>query len=283
MQSLLPFPLPRSVGIIGFGAFGRLMARHLAPHVPVLAHDPAPVFSDTAIPGVIRASLEEAAGCPVVVLACPVDRLAEAVAAIAPHLVPGALVLDVASVKLMPAEIMHAGLPLHVDVIATHPLFGPESAREGIRGLRIALCPLRGGRRLGLVRAFLSDVLGLDVIPTSADEHDRQMAAVQGLTHMIARLLMRLEPLPSRMTTRSFDLMMQAVGMVRHDAPEVFDAIERMNPHAAGVRRQFFGLSAELERELARPVLQVIEGGEGKPREPIPGLRNPPACSGSIA
>ncbi len=76
---------------------------------------------------------------------------------------------------------------------------------------------------------------------------------VQGLTHLIARVLVQMEPLPTRMTTKSFELLMQAVGMVRHDAPEVFQAIEHANPYAPQVRRRFFELADRLNAELARP------------------------------
>jgi prephenate dehydrogenase len=59
-----------------------------------------------------------------------------------------------------------------------------------------------------------------------------------------------MEPLPSRMTTRSFDLLLRATEMVRYDAPEVFEAIERSNPYALSVRRRFFDLAATLDRTL---------------------------------
>lgn len=244
--------LEPSVGIIGFGAFGRLIAEHLAPHLALKAYDPFLAPEDfEAWAGVSRASLPEAARCSVVVLATPVDNLAEVVGQIAPHLQPGTLVLDVGSVKTVPVAVMRAGLPPDVEILATHPLFGPQSARGGIRGLKIALCPVRGRRGLRAA-AFLRKGLGLDVILTTPDAHDREAAAVQGLTHLIAKVLVEMEPLPTRMTTRSFELLMRAVGMVRHDAPEVFQAIERTNPYAAGVRRRFFALAAELEGELVQ-------------------------------
>jgi prephenate dehydrogenase len=55
------------------------------------------------------------------------------------------------------------------------------------------------------------------------------------------------------MTTRSFDLIMQAVSMVRDDAPEVFQAIERANPYSLEVRRRFFDLASALDIELEGP------------------------------
>jgi prephenate dehydrogenase len=240
-----------SIGIIGFGAFGQLMARHLRRHFRLCAHDPAlPPGSLVEFHEVMLTSLATAASCPVVVLATPVNCLEETVEAIGPHLRPGSLVLDVGSVKTIPAEIMRRGLPEHVEIVATHPLFGPQSAANGVAGLKIAVCPIRGGRG-PLVAAFLRRTLRLNVIMTTPEVHDREAAMVQGLTHLIAKVLVQMEPLPTSMTTKSFDLLMQAVNMVRHDAPEVFQAIERANPYSHQVRRRFFDLAAALNAELA--------------------------------
>jgi prephenate dehydrogenase len=41
------------------------------------------------------------------------------------------------------------------------------------------------------------------------------------------------------------------VEMVRHDAPEVFDAIERANPYAGAVRRRFVAEAVELTHDLS--------------------------------
>ncbi len=235
-----------TVGIMGFGAFGRLMARHLQPHFALRVFDPAhPPAPDAAGKGLVAASIAEVGACDVVILAVPVAAIAKAVADLSPHLRAGALVLDVGSVKLGPARELQAGLPDHVEIIGTHPLFGPQSARDGVAGLKIAICPIRG-RSAGRVAAFLRRHLRLQVIMTTADAHDREVAMVQGLTHLIAKILVRMEPLPQRMTTASFELLLRATEMVRHDAPNVFMAIERANPHAKAVRDRFFALAEEM-------------------------------------
>jgi prephenate dehydrogenase len=248
----------KNVGLIGLGAFGRLIAAHLGAHVPILGYDPA---ATGEIKGVTLRPLAEVAACDAVILATPVPQLSTVIAAINPHLRSGALVLDVGSVKVIPARIMLAELPPYVDIVGTHPMFGPQSARGGVKGLKIVLCPIRGGHARPIA-AYLRKTFALDVIIATPEAHDRDAAMVQGLTHLIAKVLVEMEPLPRHMTTASFDLIFRAIEMVRYDAPEVFYAIERMNPYAPDVRRRFFALAAELAESLEK-------NGESKSSDPV--------------
>ena len=240
---ILPRPDPQRLGLIGYGAFGRLAAQALAPHFQIVAHDPV-------VEGL--ASLAEAAACPIVVLAVPVHAVAETVAAIAPDVQPGAMVLDVGSVKVEPTQAMDSGLPAGVEVVGLHPLFGPQSAKNGIAGLRLAVCPVRGDHAARRVAAWCRSRLGLKVFLVSAEDHDREAAVTQGLTHLIARLLLAMQPMPTRLTTASFDRIMEAVEMVRHDSPAVYHAIERANPFAAEVRDRFFALAEQARAEIEK-------------------------------
>lgn len=246
-----------SLGIVGFGAFGQLAALHLSQHFEISAYDPSPGLATVAKQlGVHLTSLHSVSMADVILIAAPVSSFEQVVSEIAVACKPGALIVDVGSVKVIPSEIMRRMLPKHVDIVATHPLFGPQSATTGIQGLKIAVCPIRG-RRHARLAAFLRKVLGLTVIMTTPVDHDQEAAVVQGLTHLIAKVLLRMGPLPTRMTTKSFDLLTEAIFMVQHDAPEVFEAIEKANPYAEAVRRRFFdlaaGLSVELETASATP------------------------------
>lgn len=234
---------PQTLSIIGFGAFGQLIARHLRPHLALSVCDPCVRPND--LPQVDPA---QAARADIVVLAVPLPQLEAVLRAIAPHLRPGSTVIDVSSVKVEPARLMLDLLPDHVGIVASHPLFGPASAAGGIAGHRIAWCPLRGrgDRRLA---AFLK-ARGLQVIPTTPDQHDRDMAVVQGLTHLIARSLSRLGPLPRDMATRSFAMLAEAAAMVQDDSPELLATILKANPHAASVRQRFLAEAAGIADEL---------------------------------
>jgi len=243
----LPFLSDRpSLGIIGFGAFGQLLAAHLRDGLTIYATDSAPPLR--APDGVTLTDLARVCACDIVVLAVPVAGLDALCRQIAPLLRPGTLVMDVGSVKVEPARIMEALLPPDVSVIATHPMFGPQSISNGTRGLKLVLCPIRGAGACR-VAAFLRKTLGLRIIRATPEEHDREAAFTQGLTHLIARALLPLEA-PRRITTRSFDLLWEAVSMLRHDAVGVTAAIESGNPYASDARRAFFGEMDLLRREL---------------------------------
>ncbi len=229
-----------TLGIIGFGAFGRLMANHLSAHFTLRIRDTAAniisLENGDAFPS---ATIPEIADCDYIILAVPVRQIGGVCGDLGPHLKPGAVVLDVGSVKLAPTDAMQAHLPPHVDIVGTHPLFGPQSAADGLKDMKIAICPVRGTSHRRIA-AFLKAAFGLDVICTTADTHDREAATVQGLTHLIAKVLMEMGPLPTKLTTVSYDLLIEAVNMVKDDAPSVLDAIERANPYSIGVREAFF-------------------------------------------
>ncbi|MEQ9695786.1 prephenate dehydrogenase [Shimia sp. SDUM112013] len=234
-----------TLGLIGFGAFGRLVASAFAAHFDIRVCDPARAearLDDGRL--LALGSMQEAASCDVVVLAVPVARMRHLCEVIAPMLRPGALVLDVGSVKLAPVAAMQELLPDHVGIVGTHPLFGPQSAAQGLAGHKIVLCPVRGTAHRR-VAAFCR-WLGLEVIIETPEAHDRDMAMVQGMTHLIAKVLAEMGPLPDRMTTASFDLLRRAVGMVENDPPTVLHAIEAANPFAADLREAFFDRAADV-------------------------------------
>lgn len=228
----------KSLGLVGFGQFGQLAARTLKPHFDVLVTDVAPGAEAAAhAAGVAFGALEEAAIREVVVVAVPVPAMRAVFTALGPHLKPGTLVADVGSVKMLPAQWMAEILPAHVDIIATHPLFGPQSAKEGLQGLRFVICPIRGERH-ERVAAF-GRSLGLTVTITSAEEHDREMAYVQALTHLIGRSLVNLGIPDEQLKTASYQHLLELCSLIGTDTFELFTAIQTQNPFAAEVATAF--------------------------------------------
>jgi prephenate dehydrogenase len=227
----------KTLGLIGFGQFGRLAASLLAPAYDIVVHDAAGMRETIEGLGHTVGTLEEAAVCDVVVVATPVATMQAVLSGIAPHVKAGALVVDVGSVKALPVQWMLETLPAHVDIVATHPLFGPQSARGGLEGQRLVVCPVRGERHHRIVEVATG--LGLTVSVTTPDEHDREMAYVQALTHLIGRALVALDIPDEELKTKSYQHLLDLQALVGGDSFELFTAIQTLNPHAAPVARAF--------------------------------------------
>lgn len=220
-----------TVGLHGYGSFGRLVAQALEGRVDLHIYDPV------SSPGQER--FEIAAACDIVILAMPVQRMRAALLVLRPLLRDDCVLIDVSSVKVEPASLMLELAPPTCAILATHPLFGPQSARRGLDGAKIALVPVRGGREARRIAAYLRRDFRLAIHWVTADEHDREMAYVQGLTHLIARIVGDMTLPPIRLSTRTFDLMREMVSLVENDSDDLWGAIVYENPHAASAIREF--------------------------------------------
>ncbi len=230
----------KTFGILGFGNFGRFMAKHLAPHFDVTVCDlPGVDISEAAATlGVTVGTMPETASRDIVVLCVPVQHLESLLETVAKDIRPDALVFDVASVKVKPVALMRRYLPESAEIIATHPLFGPVSGRNGIGGLPFVYCPVRT-TRAEKVRVFLAETLGVRVIDSTPEEHDTQMAYVQGLTHFIGRALNRMQIPELNQKTAIYDHLHAIMETVGSDSHELFLTIQRENPLAGDVRQRF--------------------------------------------
>ncbi len=127
-----------------------------------------------------QTSQEVAQASDVVVLCVPIPEVAKVAREVAPHLKPDAALVDITSVKQSPMAAMLAAFP--GEVVGTHPLFGP--GEESINGRTVVLCQGRGERWFAWLKDLFTKA-GAKVKVTTAKEHDRLMAVVQGLAHFI--------------------------------------------------------------------------------------------------
>lgn len=191
-----------SLAIIGLGLIGGSFARALRVADVVGAihgFDPDPEQCSAAQKlGVIdcaAASVAEAVReADVVVLAVPVLRTAEALAAVLPALKPGAIVTDVGSTKQsVLADVQQVCGALPGWFVAAHPIAGTEksgvaaSFAELFRNKRVILTPHAGqdAAALQAVRA-LWQAVGSRVVEMDAARHDAIFAATSHLPHVLA-------------------------------------------------------------------------------------------------
>ena len=242
-----------TVGLIGFGRFGRLVARFLAPRVKVLVHDARSIHPGPASKNVEIKSLRTVAAQKLVVLAVPISVLESTLLEIRPFVTPGALILDVCSVKVWPIRWMRRILPSSVHILGTHPLFGPESVTRSLRGRKIVLCPVR------ISKALLTRVsqelrqVGLEASSMSPAQHDRMIAETLLLTQYVGRLVHLTGVQKWAGSTLHYGKLMDLVRVAERDSAELFRDLWRFNPYAPAMARKLDFARNRIERELSLP------------------------------
>jgi len=249
------------IGIVGAGRFGTYFAGQLerVGHRVHLAD-----ALDTP-PGRDRA-LARACASSIVIYAVPIRALERAILDTRDMLTPGALVLDVCSVKVMPCALL-GRLLQGVAAVGTHPLFGPQSAPVSCAGQRVAVCPIIGGNapaepaataagtavgEAAAARAArLFGTLGLEIVRCTPAEHDAQVARTQFLTHFIGRGAMRAGVGRLPLSTKSHDALMDIVEVVGTDSIELFEDMAAFNPMVRGVRAEFLAALRAIDEQLA--------------------------------
>jgi prephenate dehydrogenase len=228
----------RALGFIGFGGFGRFIIPHLKPYFDITVYDRTDLSAKAKKLGVKWGTLGEAASQDMVALAVPVQFLEELLIDIKDLLKPKALVFDLSSVKIKPVELMQKYLPEYVDIIGTHPLFGPQSGKDGIEGLNIVVCPVRTKKNHNLIR-FFSKELKLNVLERTPIVHDKQMAYVQALTHFVGRAVNAMDIPDVEQKTPAYQYLLYIKRNLGQDSLDLFLTIEKENPYAKEVRDHF--------------------------------------------
>jgi prephenate dehydrogenase len=245
----------KTVGIYGLGRFGSFYARLLAGHFNLRAYSRNP--GREAPPGVERVDEDKLLSAPVVILCVAISALEEVLKRIAGRLRPGTLVMDTCSVKALPAAWMAEILPPGVSILATHPMFGPDSARSGVEGLPLILSPVRvDGETVAEWSGFFTS-LGLKVLKMKPEEHDREAAFTQGLTHYLGRVLADLSLRDSPIASRGYAKLLDIIGQTCNDSRQLFVDLQRYNPYTRQMRTAL--------GEALRDINFLLDEGAEKP------------------
>ena len=189
------------VAFIGIGLIGSSLARRirrdgLAREIVACARRPetrAKVEQLKLADRVTADAAEAVKGADLVVIATPLSAYEEIGKRIAPALKSGAIVTDVGSVKNSAIRDLMPSLPSTVQFIAGHPVAGtehsgPESGfAELFEGRWCILTPTNGADPVALAKLTqLWEATGSKVVTTDPEHHDKVLAIVSHLPHLIA-------------------------------------------------------------------------------------------------
>ena len=192
-------------------------------------------------------------GCDLLILSVPVTAMDNVLGTMLPHVQPGTILCDVGSVKVQPMKAMldkYDG-----PVVGTHPLFGPVIP-DGFQP-RVAVVPGRDRDEEAAARvSALFTACGYACFDTTAEEHDRAMALIQGLnfTSTVAFLAAAREvDNIENFVTPSFRRRLDSARKMLTMDTQLFEIISEANPFLQETNRKFMaylGLAAGGDLEL---------------------------------
>lgn len=243
--------MAEKVCIDGFGRLGETLAGVLQNDFDVHVFDERQERLEQADAiGFQTIDLENISVCDTVFVCVPIGRFESAIQHVATHVKTGMLVMDVCSVKVHPVNLMQQHLPEDVSIIATHPLFGPDSIKKGYDKLTMVTHPVRvDDQRYKRWDGFWRG-LGLNVIEATPEEHDRVTAYTLGMTHFFGRIMDELQLTPQDINTISYDALIEVMRQTNRDTWELFRDMQRYNPFAKEMRDNVYRAIQTVEAKL---------------------------------
>jgi len=238
------------IGIIGFGRFGKLTARYLAEDFEVLVFNRTNKSEEIKATGGRAASLSSVCQQRIVILCVPISALKDALSEIGRRIKKDAVVVDVCSVKVYPSQWMKTLLPDSVSILATHPMFGPDSAADSLEDQKIFLSPIRIDKKTyHKIKAYLVSKK-LAIMESTPEDHDEQIAVSLALTHFIGRTLSEFGAMPLGMDTEGYKRLLHILDVVEHDTWQLFYDMHRYNPYAQEKRVAFMQAMQRINNQL---------------------------------
>ncbi|XP_021660550.2 arogenate dehydrogenase 1, chloroplastic isoform X2 [Hevea brasiliensis] len=207
------------LGIIGFGPFAQFLAKTMIKQGHTLRatsrSDHSQLCQDLGISYFRDAITFLEADNDVILICTSILSLPEVLKSMPLHgLKRQTLFADVLSVKEYPRDLLLKVLPEESDILCTHPMFGPESAKDGWKDL-----------------AFVYDK-GCRMLEMSCEEHDKMAARSQFLTHTIGRVLSEMEIKSTPISTKGFESLVQLKEGTVKDSFDLFSGLFLCNRFA---------------------------------------------------
>ncbi|XP_027330531.1 arogenate dehydrogenase 1, chloroplastic isoform X2 [Abrus precatorius] len=252
--------LKLKIAIVGFGNFGQFLAKTIARHGhQVLAYsrsDYSQVAQELGV-SYFNDADDLCEQHPEVILLCTSILSTEKVLKSLPvqRLKRSTLFVDVLSVKEFPRNLFLQHLPPYFDVLCTHPMFGPESGKNGWKGLPFVYDKVRVGRdecRTSRCDRFL-DIFsseGCRMVEMSCAEHDCHAAGSQFITHTTGRFLEKLKLEATPIDTKGYETLLSLVENTAGDSFDLYYGLFLYNINAMEQLEKFDLAFESLKKQL---------------------------------
>ena len=246
----------KKVAIVGFGRFGKTLKRLLD--------------QDFELTIVNRKNAEEIVNSEVVFYCVPISTFESVIKSHKKYFRENQLLIDVLSVKMHPKKVFEKHLRgLKTQALLTHPMFGPDSSKNGFDGLPMIMDKFKTSEDNFIFWKNFFSKKGLKVIEMTAKKHDQLAANSQGLTHFIGRLLEKFDFKPTEIDSLGTKKLLEVMGQTCNDTWQLFNDLQNFNPYTKAMRiklgRTYDLLYNQLlpKRINRKKIIFGIQGGKG--------------------
>ena len=188
-----------------------------------------------------------------VMLCTPTRRTPEIIRLIAKEMKRESYLIEISSQKSKTAASL-AKMPSKVNPLCIHPMFGPGTKK--IKGQHIISIPIKDAKKeLSVVKSLFP---GANFVTIDVIEHDKKIAVILGLTHLInvafANILAKDDKisLTEKMSGTTFKAQKILTESIMTESPELIETIIS-NPEIRRVAEEFW-------RDIGRLLTSVQEG-----------------------
>jgi len=175
-----------------------------------------------------------------VVLCTPTRRTPEIIRLIAKEMKRGTYLIEISSEKSKVVSSL-SKMPAKINPICIHPMFGPGT--KTIKGQNIISVPIKDAKNELTVAKELFK--GANFVTIDAAEHDKKIAVILGLTHLInlvfANIISKDEKinLTEKMSGTTFRVQKTLAESIMTESPELIETIIS-NPEIRRVAEEFW-------------------------------------------
>jgi len=236
----------KSVGVIGLGRFGKVLVNILQKGYTISAYD---INDKAPISNVSFCTLNKVLEERVIFIAVPIRGFDSLIKEISKKLKPGTTLIDVCSVKSYPVDIMLKYTNKKIGIIATHPMFGPDSFSTNTK-LKMMMYNVRDIGNQFLIWSNYFSNQGIEIIEMSPDEHDRLAARSQGITHFLGRMLKQFGIQKTQIDTQGFKDLLDLVDQTCNDTWDLYTDLQLYNPHTLDTITELRKSTESLDKQL---------------------------------
>lgn len=176
------------------------------------------IISESLVGGILKADY--------VVLCTPTRRTPEIIRLIAKEMKRGTYLLEISSEKSKVVSSL-SKMPTKINPICIHPMFGPGT--KTIKGQNIISVPIKDAKKELTVAKEL--FAGANFVTIDAIEHDKKIAVILGLTHLMnlvfANIISKDEKmhLTEKMSGTTFRVQKTLAESIMTESPELIQTI----------------------------------------------------------